>query len=85
MLDKEAFNIGVKKLVTEYSDKGFKMTKERASQWYGFMKDMSNSEFEKKVKNCLMTCRKNPTMADVLGLKESDSFGPANAGAYEYV
>ena len=85
MLDKEVFNAGVKRLVTEYSDKGFKMTKERASQWYGFMKDMSNSEFEKRVKNCLMTCKKNPTMADVLGLKENGIFEPANAGAYEVV
>lgn len=85
MLDREVFNTGVNKLLTEYNDKGFKMTRDRASQWYAFMEDMSNAEFQKKIDTCLMTCRRVPSMADVLGFKENDNFEPANAGAYEYV
>lgn len=85
VLSKDVFNSEIERLNIEYRDRGFKMTKERATQWYSFMKNMSNSDFKKKVDACLMTCRRVPTMADVLGLKESDTFEPANAGAYEYV
>lgn len=85
MLDKESFNKGVEILLTEYGDRGFKMTKERAELWYKHMKNMSVPEFQKKIQNCLMTCKRVPFIADVLDLKESDSFEPANAGAYEYV
>jgi hypothetical protein len=61
------------------------MTRERAALWYKYMKDMSNAEFQGRVQNCLMTCKRIPFLADVMGFKENDSFEPANAGAYEYV
>lgn len=84
MLSRDTFNAGIEKLNTEYRDRGFTMTKEKALQWYDFMKDMSNSEFKKKVKNCLMTCKRVPFMADILNPPQNDnSFEPANAGAYE--
>lgn len=85
MLSKDSFNEGIQLLITEYGDRGFKMTKERAALWYKYMKDMSNAEFQKKIQNCLMNCKRVPFIADVLDLKGNESFEPANAGAYEYV
>lgn len=85
MLSKECFNNGVDKLLTEYSDRGFKMTKQRSLQWYNYMKDISDSEFKKKVDKCLMTCRHVPFMADVMDLKEKDEFSLSNAAAYKIV
>lgn len=85
MLAKDSFNNGIEKLVTEYSDRGFKMTKERSTQWYEFMKGMSNAEFEKKIQTCLMTCKRVPFMSDVMGFKDGDNFEAANARAYEVV
>lgn len=85
MLSKESFNNGIEKLVTEYDDRGFKMTKPRATQWYNYMNCMSDTDFEKKIDKCLMTCKHVPFMADVMDFKEKDEFSPANAGAYEIV
>lgn len=85
MLSKESFNNGIEKLVTEYGDRGFKMTKQRSLQWYGYMKNISDSEFKRKIDKCLMTCKRVPFMADIMDFKENDEFSPANAGAYEIV
>ncbi|ERI92132.1 hypothetical protein HMPREF1982_02673 [Clostridiales bacterium oral taxon 876 str. F0540] len=71
MLSKNVFIDGIERLVLEYKDKGFDMTKEKAEQWYSFMKNMSESEFNRKIDNCLMTCRRSPTMADVLDIKDN--------------
>jgi hypothetical protein len=85
MLDKKVFNAGVDKLLIEYGDKGFKMTKERAEMWYDRMKNMSDAEFKKKIERCLMTCNKVPFLADVADFKQIDTYTRANDGAYDYV
>ncbi|GAA0121727.1 hypothetical protein UT300018_10430 [Clostridium faecium] len=66
MLSKEAFKVGLKKLSTEYSDKGFKMTKERVTQWYEYVKNMSEIEFNERIEYVLKNCSYIPSMADIL-------------------
>lgn len=85
MLSKDSFNDGIDKLLVEYGDRGFKMTKKRSELWYEHMKNMSSTEFQKKIDTCLMTCKRVPFMSDVIGFKDGDKFEAANAGAYEIV
>lgn len=66
MLSKETFNNGIEQLVTEFECKGFKMSKERAIQWYKHMKYMREEEFTQRIEIVLKTCRYAPTMADIL-------------------
>lgn len=69
-MNKEFFGKQINRLVIEFSDKGFKMTKERASQWFDFMKDISEETFAKCINAYLETQKNVPTMADILNMKE---------------
>ena len=64
-MNKDFFTKQIQKLVIEFSDKGFTMTKERASQWYEYFKNVSESEFTYAIDNCLKKCERCPSMADV--------------------
>lgn len=55
MLDKDTFFLGIDMLTTEYTDRGFIMTKEKAMQWYKYMKDIPPGEYMKKIENCLIS------------------------------
>lgn len=65
MLNKDVFNKGVEKLIIEYGDRGFTMSKEKSEQWYEYMKKMSDKEYAEQIDRCLMNCKHTPTMADV--------------------
>lgn len=69
MLDKTFFLKQLDKLVIEYGDKGFTMSKDKASQWYGFMKGISDSAFEKMINQCLMNEVFSPNMATIFKYK----------------
>lgn len=79
MLDRNVFMQGIEKLITEYDSRGFVMTKARGAQWYEFMKELSNSDFNKKIDSCLKTCRRVPFMADVLDIKTEESSGATSS------
>lgn len=79
MLNKGAFKAGLKKLVTEYANKGFAMSEDRISQWYSCMKDMSDEEYNKKIDFVLKNCTYAPTMADIFKAEIRES----NSAAYE--
>lgn len=82
LLDKDIFFKGIDKLNNEFETKGFKMTKERASQWYSYMKDISEKEYNKRIDYVLKNCTYGPTMADIL---KADIQGiKINAAAYEH-
>ncbi|RXI49117.1 hypothetical protein DP130_06825 [Clostridium tetani] len=66
MLSKEVFNKGIEQLVTEFECRGFKMSKERAIEWYKHMKYMDEREFAQKINSVLRTCYRAPVMADIL-------------------
>jgi hypothetical protein len=80
MLTKDVFKAGIRKLITEYEDRGFSMSKEKSQQWYAYMINLSDEEFLKKVDLCLSICRKVPFMADVLDSK--DPFENTNEKPY---
>ncbi|MHC6178633.1 hypothetical protein ACYUJ6_02065 [Clostridium sp. JNZ X4-2] len=65
MLDKKVFENEVNKIVIEFKDKGFEMTKGRSEQWYDYMKDMSDDEFTERIDCVLRNCSYKPSMADV--------------------
>ncbi len=69
MLSKEAFKIGLKKLNAEYANKGFIMSKDRVTQWYGYMRGMSETEFNTRIDYVLKTCCYSPCIADILKAK----------------
>jgi hypothetical protein len=72
MLSKDVFNSGIKKLTTEYGDKGFTMTKDKSIQWYEFMKNMADDEFKAQIDRCLTECNHVPYMADVVNGYKKD-------------
>lgn len=82
MLNKETFNKGIEKLITEYGDRGFTMTKAKSLQWYGFMKELNNKEFERKIDYCLLNCNHVPFMADILNPQKKEEVR-ANVSAYK--
>lgn len=65
IMNKDFFNEQVKKLVVEYQDKGFTMNKERATQWFKYFGNLSESKFEKSIEEVLKTVSYCPTMADI--------------------
>lgn len=73
MLTKDTFKAGIRKLITEYEDRGFSMSKEKSQQWYDHMKNLSDDEFLKKIDLCLSICRKVPFMDDVLCSVEGET------------
>ncbi|MCW6091444.1 hypothetical protein [Clostridium sporogenes] len=66
MLSNEVFKNGLKKLVIEFEDKGFKMSPKRAEQWYEHIKKMNDDEFTKRINKVLETNSYPPVMADIL-------------------
>jgi hypothetical protein len=71
MLSKEVFKSGISKLLIEYGDRGFSMSKEKSMQWYEHMINFSESDFTRKIDTCLRTCKKVPFMADILDSKDT--------------
>lgn len=65
MLNNKTFKDGIEKLVIEYGDRGFAMSKGRAAQWYEYVKGMADKQFNKQIDDCLTNCRHVPFMADV--------------------
>lgn len=72
-MNKDFFNEQVKKLVVEYQDKGFTMNKERATQWFKYFGNLSESKFEKSIEEVLKTVSYCPTMADIFKTKAIES------------
>lgn len=66
MLNKDVFNYGLEKLVTEFKDKGFTMTEGRAKQWYNYVSGMSDIRFNKAIDTVLLTINRNPSMSDLM-------------------
>jgi hypothetical protein len=73
MLSKIVFNDGINKLLTEYGDRGFKMSREKSTQWYSYFKNYSDSDFEASIDKCLRECTHLPYMADIIKIKDSSN------------
>lgn len=78
MLDKEMFKNQIQKLVIEFEDKGFKMSKERAEQWYDQLKELGDISVKKAIDKVLKTLRYPPTMSDIyqIAIVEPNYEGP---------
>jgi hypothetical protein len=75
-MDKIFFKKQLDRLEVEYKDKGFTMTRERASQWFEFMKDIPEKTFERLINDCLANVSFCPNMADILKFKEKEFKNP---------
>ncbi|MCT4686370.1 hypothetical protein [Vallitalea sp.] len=73
MLSKIVFNDGINKLLTEYGDRGFKMSKEKSTQWYSYFRNYSDSDFKASIDKCLKECNHPPYMADIIKIKDSSN------------
>lgn len=81
MLNDEVFKKGMTELILAFN---LELSKEAFNIWYEYCKGLTDKEFRKRVKNCIMYCRKKPFIADLLNPPQNEnSFQPANAGAYE--
>lgn len=81
MLNVDTFKSGMEELILAF---GLDFKPETLKLWYKYCKDFTDMEFRKKVRNCIMYCRKKPYIADLINPPQSDNcFEPANAGAYE--
>lgn len=81
MLSQEVFKKGLEELLLAFN---MELSAEQMKLWYKYCKELKDGEFKKKVKNCILYCRKKPYIADLLNPPQNDnSFEPANAGAYE--
>lgn len=76
MLNKDFFRTQLDRLVIEYADKGFLMTKERAAQWYNFMSHFNETKFQSLIDDCLRYTTYSPTMADILKNNEREYKNP---------
>lgn len=65
MLSEVTFQTCIKKLITEFIEKGFNPSVERIKQWYEYMKDMSDEEFNKRIDWVLKNVSYSPSMADI--------------------
>lgn len=64
-MNTDDFNKQLEKLTIEFSDKGFKMTKERANQWYSYMKNIDIFTFVKAIDKTIKYSKYSPSMADI--------------------
>lgn len=83
MLSTKAFTDAIGKLEVEFENKSFNMTKERASQWYSYMKDIPEEEFNKRIDYVLKNCTYAPTMADIFKADVNNNSTGINSAAYE--
>lgn len=68
MLSEQFFINEVNKLVVEFSDKGFSMSKEKAAQWYESMKELTEYQVSNAVQEILRTSKFSPTMSDIYSI-----------------
>lgn len=64
MLSKEIFKKGLEEIEVAFS--GFIMTKRKADIWYKYSQNIIDSEWLKKIANCIKGCSRIPTLADIL-------------------
>lgn len=83
MLSAKVFTDGIGKLEEEFENKGFKMTKGRAAQWYDYMKDTPEEEYNKRIDYVLKNCTYAPSMADIFKADVNNNSTGINSAAYK--
>ncbi len=71
MMNKKIFAKETNKLVTEYENKGFTMSKEKAEQWYEILKTYTDEELKNAVCEYIENNNFIPTIADILKIIKS--------------
>lgn len=65
IITRKVFDDGIAELLIVFS--GLEMTAAKADLWYKYSKQLSDSEWENKIKSCIRRCRKAaPVIADIL-------------------
>jgi len=68
MLNKKIFKKGLEELQNCFD--GFELTEDRIKVWYKYCQDLTDEKFLYKIKNCIKGCRRTPTLADILDLRD---------------
>ncbi len=67
-MKKEIFNKGIEELLIAFPKMEMKPT--TAEVWYKYSKQLSDFDWEKKIKNCILRCEKYaPLLADIMDAK----------------
>ena len=66
MLNKKLFRNGLEELQNAFSR--FELDEKKIEIWYKYSKDLTDSQWKKKIENCIKFCRKIPSLADILDL-----------------
>ncbi len=69
-MDKDLFKKQIDKLVIEYSDKGFRMTKERAEQWHSYLNGYDYELFMKAIDHYIKSSPYMPTINEIIRLMD---------------
>jgi hypothetical protein len=72
-MKKETFYEGMAELTAAFD---MKLNDEQTTLWYKYTKDLTDAEFKSKVKNCILTCKHKPYIADLLGVENTASRPP---------
>lgn len=66
MLSKRLFKEALEEIKEVFD--GFNLTESKIKIWYKYSKYLTDSQWKKKIENCIKYCRKIPTLADILDL-----------------
>jgi len=68
MLNKKIFKKGLEKIQNAFD--GFELTENKIKTWYEYCEDLTDEKFLYRIKNCIKGCRRIPTLADILDLRD---------------
>lgn len=67
-MTKDFFTKQIERIVIEFGDKGFTMSKEKAAQWFEFFKGIKETNFADAITTLLNNCDKCPSMATLTNI-----------------
>lgn len=81
-LDQNVFQAGINELGVAFEHIKFALNKNQCKTWYKYMSHLTEEQYKKRIENCIRTCKKIPTIADILDYE--DIVQPAKVEAPEW-
>lgn len=66
MLSQDVFKNGLKELMLAFN---MELREEQIKIWYKYCKNIKDSEFEERIRQCILTCNHKPYIADLMNLE----------------
>lgn len=81
-LNQKAYEAGINELGIAFEHIRFELNKKQAAAWYKYFSHLSEIQFQRRIENCIRTCKKIPTIADILNYEDVEQ--PAKVEAPEW-